>query len=41
MHIGFFSGDITRSGGTENVSVMIANELSQKTDCEISFISLL
>lgn len=40
MHIGFFSGDITRSGGTENVSVMIANELSQKTDYEISFISL-
>ena len=40
MHIGFFSGDITRSGGTDNVSVMISNELSQKTDCEISFISL-
>lgn len=40
MHIGFFSGDITRSGGTENVSVMIANEFSQKTDYEISFISL-
>lgn len=40
IHISFFSGDITRSGGTENVSVMIANELSQKTDYEISFISL-
>lgn len=40
MHIGFFSGDITRSGGTENVSVMIANELASRTDYEISFISL-
>ena len=40
MHVSFFSGDITRSGGTENVSVMIANELSRKDDYEISFISL-
>lgn len=40
MHIGFFSGDITRSGGTENVSVMIANELAARTDYEISFVSL-
>lgn len=40
MHIVFFSGDITRSGGTENVSIMIANELSAKTDYEISFVSL-
>ena len=28
LHIAFFSGDITRSGGTENVSVMIANTLA-------------
>ena len=40
MHVGFFSGDITRSGGTENVSSMIANELSSKTDYEVSFIIL-
>ncbi len=40
MHIGFFSGDITRSGGTENVSIMIANELLARTDYEISFVSL-
>ena len=26
-HIAFFSGDITRSGGTENVSIMVANAL--------------
>ena len=40
MHIGFFSGDITRSGGTENVSIMLANALSTGTDYTISFISL-
>ena len=40
MHVGFFSGDITRSGGTENVSIMIANELFGKTNYEISFVSL-
>ncbi len=40
MHIGFFSGDITRSGGTENVSIMVANELAARTGYEISFISL-
>ncbi|WP_428855904.1 glycosyltransferase family 4 protein [Bifidobacterium dentium] len=40
MHIGFFSGDITRSGGTENVSIMIANELLARTYYEISFVSL-
>ena len=40
MHVGFFSGDITRSGGTENVSIMLANALSMDTDYTISFISL-
>lgn len=40
MHIGFFSGDVTRSGGTENVSTMLANELLASTDYAISFISL-
>lgn len=40
MNIAFFSGDITRSGGTENVSVMIANALATMGDYHISFISL-
>ena len=40
MHVVFFSGDITRSGGTENVSIMLANRLSADTDYTISFISL-
>ncbi|KAB7789602.1 glycosyltransferase family 4 protein [Bifidobacterium leontopitheci] len=47
-HIAFFSGDITRSGGTENVSIMIANALVDSFDRDtttserpaISFISL-
>ena len=39
-HIAFFSGDITRSGGTENVSVMIANALAQTGRWRISFASL-
>ncbi|NEG95346.1 glycosyltransferase [Bifidobacterium sp. SMB2] len=39
-HIAFFSGDITRSGGTENVSIMIANALVEETTDCISFISL-
>ena len=39
-HIAFFSGDITRSGGTENVSIMIANALAQHDEYEISFVSL-
>lgn len=38
--IAFFSGDITRSGGTENVSIMIANELVKEDSFIISFISL-
>ncbi|NEG89724.1 glycosyltransferase family 4 protein [Bifidobacterium aerophilum] len=42
LHVAFFSGDITRSGGTENVSIMIANALAdrQDPDIRISFISL-
>lgn len=36
----FFSGDVTRNGGTERVSIMIANELSKQSDLEIVFISL-
>jgi len=40
MNIAFFSGDITRSGGTENVGVMIANALATMGDYHISFISL-
>ncbi|PJM74049.1 glycosyl transferase family 1 [Bifidobacterium primatium] len=39
-HIAFFSGDITRSGGTENVSIMIANALVEETTDRISFVSL-
>lgn len=42
-HIAFFSGDITRSGGTENVSVMIANALAGQGEGNafaISFVSL-
>lgn len=40
MRVCFFSGDITRSGGTENVGVMIANALAQRPDYSVSFISL-
>ncbi|OZG61332.1 glycosyltransferase family 1 [Bifidobacterium lemurum] len=40
VHIGFFSGDISRSGGTENVGIMIANALADIEDYRISFISL-
>lgn len=36
----FFSGDITRSGGTERVSVMIANDLAKQGKYEICFLSL-
>ena len=31
----FFSGDITRSGGTERVSVLIANELVKQKEYDI------
>ena len=36
----FFSGDITRSGGTERVAILIANELNKEENYEISFVSL-
>lgn len=36
----FFSGDITRSGGTERVSIIIANELIKQPQYEICFLSL-
>lgn len=36
----FFSGDISRSGGTERVAVAIANELSQDPRYEVFIISL-
>ncbi len=36
----FFSGDITRSGGTERVATMIANELAKEGKYEICFLSL-
>ena len=36
----FFSGDITRSGGTERVSVQLANELWKDNTYDICFISL-
>ena len=36
----FFSGDITRSGGTERVSVQIANALQEDNTYEICFVSL-
>ena len=40
MNICFFSGDITRSGGTEKVAVMIANELNKDLKYNVSFVSL-
>ena len=36
----FFSGDITRCGGTERVSTQIANALAKEGTYEISFLSL-
>lgn len=36
----FFSGDITRSGGTERVSVQLANALMQDGEYDICFLSL-
>ncbi|MBR1740728.1 MAG: glycosyltransferase family 4 protein [Lachnospiraceae bacterium] len=39
-NISFFSGEITRSGGTERVSSMIANGLSNIADFKICFLSL-
>ena len=40
MNICFFSGDVTRSGGTENVAITIANELNKKEEYNVSFVSL-
>ena len=36
----FFSGDITRSGGTERVSTVIANQLVKDEKLNICFLSL-
>lgn len=36
----FFSGDITRSGGTERVAVQLANALREDPEYDICFISL-
>ena len=36
----FFSGDITRNGGTERVSSMIANALAKQQNYTILFLSL-
>ena len=36
----FFSGDITRSGGTEKVSVMISGQLKKQGNYDIVFLSL-
>lgn len=40
INVCFFSGDITRSGGTERVSTVIANELQRDEELNISFLSL-
>lgn len=40
INICFFSGDITRKGGTERVGTVVANELAKKQDYNISFLSL-
>lgn len=40
MNICFFSGDITRSGGTERVSSIVANRLSKEKNIDICFLSL-
>lgn len=39
-NICFFSGDITRSGGTERVSSVIANELTRSGKFHVCFLSL-
>lgn len=36
----FFSGDITRGGGTERVAILIANEISKRNEYEVEFLSL-
>ena len=40
INVCFFSGDITRSGGTGKVGTVIANELQKKEEFNISFLSL-
>lgn len=35
----FFSGDITRCGGTERIAIMLANELARDPDTEVVFLS--
>ncbi|MBQ2101806.1 MAG: glycosyltransferase family 4 protein [Lachnospiraceae bacterium] len=40
VRVCFFSGDITRNGGTERVSATIANALAKDPDYEVSFLSL-
>ena len=40
INVCFFSGDITRSGGTERVSIIIANELCRNEKYNVSFVSL-
>ncbi|MBP5282893.1 MAG: glycosyltransferase family 4 protein [Lachnospiraceae bacterium] len=40
IKICFFSGDITRNGGTERVSITIANELAKDDAYEVCFLSL-
>ena len=39
-NICFFSGDITRSGGTERVAILLAEELNKDSNYNVSFISL-
>lgn len=39
-NICFFSGDITRSGGTERVGSVVANELAKNEEFNICFLSL-
>ena len=38
--VAFFSGDITRSGGTERVSTVIANQLAKREEYTVFFLSL-
>lgn len=40
INVCFFSGDITRSGGTERVSSIVANQLVDNEKWNISFLSL-
>lgn len=40
INVCFFSGDITRSGGTERVATVIANELQKNNEYRVSFVSM-